>query len=106
MKFILLSLFFVNSVKFVKDSQNIYVNSRDLTIRSATLASKSSGLKNDAVKIDTNTKTEQVCFDFGNLFKRETEAVLTIEFSGKLTDDLCGFYRSGYNDKDGNKRYI
>ena len=34
------------------------------------------------------------------------KGVLSMEFSGTLNDQMAGFYRSGYTDAQGNKRYM
>jgi len=36
-------------------------------------------------------------------FKPDDEYVLTIPFTGNITDDLVGYYRSSYVDKESNQ---
>lgn len=49
-------------------------------------------------------ETEQLTFSLKEKFEKGTECELTIEYTGKLRDDNRGFYKSFYEDKDGNKR--
>ena len=36
----------------------------------------------------------------------DTEVKLSISWTGNLTEELAGFYRSSYTDQEGNKKYI
>jgi len=52
-----------------------------------------------------DAKTERAKFVFDAVFSVEQEITLTIVFTGIHNDRMAGFYRSRYNDKQGNKKY-
>lgn len=84
-----------------KPSSEIVMNAADLDIKTASLVSKKETL--DA-KVKTNPEKETVSLKFGK--KVSGPAKLIIEFAGKLTDSLLGFYRSKYTDSKGSDKYI
>ncbi|KAI8925335.1 peptidase family M1-domain-containing protein [Entophlyctis helioformis] len=96
------------SLDVKEDTTTIVANASELTIKSAkvVVTHVKTESTQTAKAITTNQEAETVTFEFDNALPAGAKAVLTIEFTGIHNDKMAGFYRSGYTDKDGNKRYL
>ncbi|KAJ1928395.1 hypothetical protein FBU59_007134, partial [Linderina macrospora] len=84
-------------------SSTIALHAKDLIVTSASLSSNS--VSNvAATSIAINEEKEAVELVFAQTLAAESEAVLTLEFSGILNDLMLGFYRSRYTDAQGNTK--
>jgi hypothetical protein len=46
-----------------------------------------------------------VTLKFDSELAANTKGTLTLEFTGELNDQMAGFYRSGWTDEKGEKRW-
>jgi hypothetical protein len=79
-------------LKITNPTRNIILNSSDLDIKNANLIYKNEILIPE-IKIDE--KYERVYLSFDKKIS-EGLSLLTIEFSGKLREDLIGLYKSNF----------
>ena len=90
-------------IEIAEQTSTIVLNAMDLEIGGATLRRGGSATAPRSISLDAETETATL--DFG-----ETLAVgsaqLDMEFTGVLNDKLLGFYRSEYQDQDGETRYL
>jgi len=84
-----------------KNISRIFLNSRDLDIRRASLEFGGKTL-DAAVTIDNEKERLQVRLPR----PVKGKAKLILEFGGKLRDDLVGLYKSTYRAKDGSERMM
>ena len=77
-----------------KDQKNITLHSVDLGITSVTLRQ---GTRKELGKIKYDAKNEMAVFTFGAPISKG-KAYLDIDFNGKLSDSLAGFYKSTYQE--------
>uniref|UniRef100_A0A5S6R0R7 Aminopeptidase N-like N-terminal domain-containing protein n=1 Tax=Trichuris muris TaxID=70415 RepID=A0A5S6R0R7_TRIMR len=96
-------------LRCVNETSNITMHALHISINesSLSLVRSSDGLAipfaSPAFKSDPFS--EMVTFHFLSNLLAEENYVLTIEYAGKLPDDLRGFYRTSYM-KDGSKRWL
>ncbi len=86
----------------VEPTATIELHAIELDLRSVTVA-QGAIEQQGSVELDEDAETATFTFD------RELSsgrAVLVIDFSGNLNDDLRGFYRSVFTDDDGNEHTI
>lgn len=57
-------------------------------------------------KITSNKDDETTTFGFQDALKKGDKAQLHIKFTGILNDNLAGFYRSSYKNKEGQTKYM
>jgi len=88
-------------IKVNEATREITLNSLDLSIYEASIA-RSEKTHGDWIKaeIDRNKERETVVFKFAKLLS-PGRYELSLKFSGKFSDKLCGFYLSTFKDKDG-----
>ncbi|CAI2171506.1 16013_t:CDS:10 [Funneliformis geosporum] len=60
----------------------------------------------EATNIEYDSQKETVSLTFPHEFSSGTTASLHIEYTGILNDKMVGFYRSSYEDKSGNTKYL
>jgi tricorn protease interacting factor F2/3 len=89
-------------LKITKQTKEIILNSSNLDIKNVKLMYKSEIL-NPEIEIDE--KSERAYLKFGKKLSKGF-GQLTLEFSGKLKDDLVGLYRSEYTTPDGSEKYM
>ncbi|KAJ3120602.1 Aminopeptidase 2 mitochondrial [Physocladia obscura] len=89
----------------VADTFKAVLHSKNIVIHKAAISVGGSA-KQEAVSIEFDTDLETVTFTFGELITAGSSAFLEIEFTGAHNDHLHGFYRSTYNDTEGNKKYL
>jgi len=58
----------------------------------------------DAVNIEHNAKKQTVTLTFPQELAKNNKGMLKLQFNGTLNDKMCGFYRSVFVDKQGNKK--
>lgn len=88
------------------DVTSISLNASEIYIETVTFESASAGAVNPSVTEISYNKVERVVtfrFD-GPLAAGEGKLFLT--FRGILNGDMCGFYKSGYTDANGNKKIM
>ncbi|RIB13195.1 hypothetical protein C2G38_2144667 [Gigaspora rosea] len=56
----------------------------------------------NAIDISYDTQKQTVSRTFPEELPTESKVALHLEFTGILNDQMCGFYRSSYEDKSGN----
>lgn len=95
-----------------KATKRIILNSKDIVVSSASIASSGTGGKKDKPQgewseatIKSEPETERVLLDFSrNITPGNHE--LQIRFKGTLNNDLCGFYRCSFKDNAGKVRWM
>lgn len=88
-----------------KASSEIVMNSLELQIKKASISSKSPGSKRIELSPRFDKTTEKV-FLTAKTAIPAGEYQLEIEFTGSLNDQMRGFYRARYKDKDQHQRYV
>ncbi len=89
-------------VEWDKEIKEIVLHSSDLNIDSVNFII---GKDKFRAKIKTNKKEERIVIKFEKKFEKG-KGIVEIDFSGKLNDDLAGFYRSKYKDEKGKDKYL
>ena len=91
------------SIEVLEPTTTITMNSVEIDVQSCALTAN--GRSIPAQKISYDEEQETVTFDFG-VSLAEGAASLEIVFTGELNDKLRGFYRSQYEDVDGNDQWM
>ncbi len=89
------------SVEIKRPIKLIKLNSKHISIKSAQI--KREGSSQDAATISENAEREEITLVFKNPVSGN--ATIEIEFTGRNTDNLYGFYRSKYTYK-GHDQYL
>ncbi|KAI9676269.1 MAG: Aminopeptidase 2 mitochondrial [Trizodia sp. TS-e1964] len=96
----------VISLDVVEKSQSISLNTKDLGLQSVKVLSGSKTITS-APKVEYHEDSQTTTISFDGHIDAGSQAQLEISFTGKLNDNMAGFYRSSYEDPvDGSKRYI
>ncbi len=90
-------------LSILEPTNQITMNSIELDLINASISTDSNTLSSNEFKY--NEEKEQVTINFENTIN-ESNAVLSIEFTGVLNDRLHGFYRSSYEDENGNQKIM
>ncbi len=90
-------------IEIVEPTASIALNAMELEIGSATLRRDGSSTAARSISLDADSETATL--DFGDTLP-PGKAQLDLEFTGVLNDKLLGFYRSEYQDQDGETRYL
>ncbi len=90
-------------IEIVEPTARIVVNAAELEITGVTLRRNGSETSTHSVSLDADTET--VTLDFGRTLS-PGRAQLEMEFTGILNDRLVGFYRSEYQDAEGQTRHL
>ena len=90
-------------IEVLEATERITLNAAELEIASV-VATLADGRSVEA-SIETDEEEETAVFSFGETLPAG-RASLACVFTGVLNDQLRGFYRSEYVDKDGEKRYM
>ncbi|MYC36394.1 MAG: M1 family metallopeptidase [Chloroflexi bacterium] len=90
-------------IEIVEPTARIVLNAAELEITGVTLRRNGSETSTHSVSLDADTET--VTLDFGRTLS-PGRAQLEMEFTGILNDRLVGFYRSEYQDAEGQTRYL
>ena len=90
-------------IEIVEPTARIVLNAAELEITGVTLRHNGSETSTHSVSLDADTET--VTLDFGRTLS-PGRAQLEMEFTGILNDRLVGFYRSEYQDAEGQTRHL
>ena len=90
-------------IEIVEPTARIKLNAAELEISKVSL--RRNGLAIPAHSISLEEGAETATLDFGQTLSHGT-AQLEMEFTGILNDRLVGFYRSEYQDTEGQTRYL
>ncbi len=90
-------------IEILEPTARIVLNAAELEVSEVSLVRN--GTSTAAYSIALDEGTETVTLDFGQTLS-PGEAQLAMQFSGVLNDRLVGFYRSEYEDTEGNTRYL
>ena len=90
-------------IEIVEPTARIVLNAAELEISGVTLRRNGSETSTHSVSLDADTET--VTLDFGRTLSHG-RAQLEMEFTGILNDRLVGFYRSEYQDAEGQTRHL
>ena len=90
-------------IEILEPTARIVLNAAELEITGVALRRNGSGTSTHAVSLDADTET--VTLDFGRTLS-PGRAQLEMEFTGILNDRLVGFYRSEYQDAEGQTRHL
>ena len=91
------------NIEIVEPTARIVLNAAELEISRAAFVSNGSTTEAQSVSLDAGAETATL--DFGKTLSPGS-AQLEMEFSGVLNDRLVGFYRSEYQDAEGQTRYL
>ncbi|KAK6530013.1 Aminopeptidase 2 mitochondrial, variant 2 [Orbilia ellipsospora] len=89
-----------------EETDKVVVNSTEIKISSAELTGPSITQKVESNGVEYNEDLQTATFDFGHKLQEGSKYQITIKFVGTLNDNMSGFYRSSYKDKDGNTKYL
>ncbi len=87
-------------IEITKPTSKIFLNSRDLKINNSYLVHNKKSIK---LKADLNNEKELLALSLPKTVKGQIK--LYLEFTGKLTDNLVGFYRSKYS-RNNKEKYL
>ena len=90
-------------IEIVEPTARIVLNAAELEISGVTLRRNGSETSTHSVSLDADTET--VTLDFGRTLS-PGRAQLEMAFTGILNDRLVGFYRSEYQDAEGQTRHL
>ena len=90
-------------IEIVEPTARIKLNAAELEIGRVSLVRNGSATAAHSISLDEDTETATL--DFGKTLS-PGPAQLEMEFSGILNDRLVGFYRSEYQDTEGETRYL
>ncbi|KAJ9056680.1 hypothetical protein DSO57_1030462 [Entomophthora muscae] len=96
------------SLDFLEATSKIVLNSNELQISHASIkyVHAKVELSQEAAEITYDTKITTATLHFPQEIPAGYKGDLSLSFTGILNDKMNGFYRSSYNDQDGNKRYM
>lgn len=92
------------SLAIVESTKVVVCNAKELKVSKAVISS--AGASQEATSIVFDGELETVSFTFENQVEKGSKASLYIEFQGTHNDNMAGFYRSGYTDQQGSKKYL
>jgi len=96
---------FPASLDVVEDTNSISLNTLELKIHSTTVSTGDHVVSsNPDVAYNEDTQTTKITFS--DTIPAGSKAKLTQTFTGTLNDNMAGFYRSSFKDKDGNTTYM
>ena len=90
-------------IEIVEPTARIKLNAAELEISRVSLVRNGSSTAAHSISLDADTETATL--DFGQTLS-PGPAQLEMEFTGILNDRLVGFYRSEYQDAEGETRYL
>ena len=89
----------------VEESKTISLNTLNLDIHKTSVASDGSTIS-DAPKLSYDEAKQITHIDLGKSLPSGSKVQLRQTFTGKLNDEMAGFYRSSYKEEDGSTGYI
>ncbi|KAJ3025367.1 UNVERIFIED_CONTAM: hypothetical protein HDU68_007216 [Siphonaria sp. JEL0065] len=97
------------SATVADETNTIVINAKELVVLNASVTytvSEGSVRRQEAKEIALDKEKETVTFTFLENIPTGVSIVLHSEFTGIHNDKMAGFYRSTYNDSEGNKKYL
>ncbi|KAK2741234.1 Aminopeptidase 2 mitochondrial [Myotisia sp. PD_48] len=89
----------------VKDTTSITLNAIEIDIHSTIVSANGvEVIQTPTVAFDNDAQTATV--SLGTTIPAGSKAQLKQKFTGKLNDNMAGFYRCSYKDSKGNKKYL
>ncbi|KAJ3214021.1 Aminopeptidase 2 mitochondrial [Dinochytrium kinnereticum] len=89
-------------------TKKITVNTNEIEVLKASVVVHH--LKNETSQVATSITydkaLERVTFEFEQEIPQGATAIVSADFTGIHNDQMAGFYRSSYTDKDGNKQHM
>lgn len=92
------------SLAVIESTKVIVCNAKELKISKAVITVD--GASQEAATIALDSELETVSFTFEKQVEKGFKASLYVEFQGTHNDNMAGFYRSGYTDEKGAKKYL
>lgn len=89
--------------QIAQETNSIQLNSAGLEIHKSTIEVQ--GIVHASTDVTYNIDKEIVNLSFGEPLPVKENAILTMEFTGDLNDNMRGFYRSKYLTSDGEERF-
>ena len=90
-------------IEIVEPTARIALNAAELDINRVSLVRNGAAIQAHSIALDADSET--AILDFGKTLS-PGNAQLEMEFTGVLNDRLVGFYRSEYQDAEGETRYL
>ena len=90
-------------VQVQSSTSEITLNAAELTLREASLTQGDTRVSARSLSVDEDSETATITLDSE---AAPGSATLSISYQGILNDQLKGFYRSRYQDADGNEQYL
>ncbi|KAI8639305.1 aminopeptidase [Parasitella parasitica] len=92
------------NLSVVDETSVIVLNANEINItKAAVVVGKDSY---SAIDTQYDETMDQVSLTFGKVLSPESIVVLELDFQGTLNDEMSGFYRSSYKDKNGDTKYL
>lgn len=86
-------------------TKTIVCNANDLQVQACSVEA-AAGVKVPAKSIVVEQEKEIVTFQFEQELIKDTTVTLHVQFTGIHNDKMAGFYRSGYTDQNGEKKFL
>ena len=93
------------SLDVKEDTTSIALNTLEVDIHSTKISAAGSEITSSP-KLAYNEDSHTTTMTFEKTIPAGSKAQLTHTFTGVLNDNMAGFYRSSYKDKDGRTKYI
>lgn len=95
----------MHSLDVVEDTNSISLNSNEIDIHSTTV-SAGGAVVTSSPEVTYNQDAQTTTVKFKETIPAGSKAQIKQTFTGQLNDNMAGFYRSSYKDKNGEKKYI
>ncbi|KAL1882426.1 Aminopeptidase 2 mitochondrial [Paecilomyces lecythidis] len=89
----------------VEDTNSISLNSNEINIHSTTVFA-GGAVVTSSPEVTYNQDAQTTTVKFKETIPAGSKAQIKQTFTGQLNDNMAGFYRSSYKDKNGEKKYI
>ncbi|OQD81257.1 hypothetical protein PENANT_c028G06029 [Penicillium antarcticum] len=92
-------------LEVTEDTDFVSLNTNEIDIHSAVVSAKGS-VVDSKPEISFNKDQQVATIKFGQAIAAGSDAQIKLTFTGILNDNMAGFYRSSYKDKNGETKYI
>ncbi|KAJ6055419.1 hypothetical protein N7444_004517 [Penicillium canescens] len=92
-------------LEVAEDTDFVTLNTNEIDIHSAVVSAKGS-VVDSKPEISYNKDQQIATIKFDQAIAAGSDAQLKLTFTGTLNDNMAGFYRSSYKDKNGETKYI
>ncbi|QIX00043.1 hypothetical protein AMS68_005560 [Peltaster fructicola] len=89
----------------VEDTTSVSLNTLELEIQEAKVTSAGKTVSSSP-KLSYNEDTQTTKVEFDQHIPAGSKAMLTLNFTGALNDNMAGFYRSSYKGSNGEEKYL